>query len=126
MNIKKTKIIIFNKQGANIKKFKFFYRGREIETAKRYTYLGFIFTPSGKKQAGIENLINKARKAWFSIQKMLHKSKEKTIHTYLKLTNSLVKPVVLYACECWGNSLKKDYFSNKVEKFRMSMYKQIL
>ena len=99
LNIKKTKIIIFNKQGANIKKFKFYYRDKEIEIAKQYTYLGFTFTPSGKKQVGTDNLINKARKVWFSIQKMLHKSKEKTIDVYLKLIDSLVKPIILYACE---------------------------
>ena len=62
LNIKKTKIIIFNKQGANIKKFKFYYRDKEIEIAKQYTYLGFTFTPSRKKQVGIDNSINKARK----------------------------------------------------------------
>ena len=115
LNIKKTKIIIFNKQGANIKKFKFYYRDKEIEIVKQYTYLGFTFTPSGKKQVGIDNLISKARKVWFSIQKMLHKSKEKTIDVYLKLIDSLAKPVILYACECWGDSLKKDCFTNKTE-----------
>ena len=49
LNIKKTKIVILNKQGANIKKFKFYYRDKEIEIAKQYTYLEFTFTPSGKK-----------------------------------------------------------------------------
>ena len=68
---KNTKIIIFNKQGANIKKFKFYYRDKEIEITKQYTYLGFTFTPSGKKEVGIDNLINKARKVFF-LYKMLH------------------------------------------------------
>ena len=63
--MKKTKIIILNKQVANIKKFKFYYRDKEIEIAKQYTYLGFTFIPSGKKQVGIDILINKARKVWF-------------------------------------------------------------
>ena len=43
-----------------------------MEIAKEYTYLGFISTSSRKKQVGIDNLINKERKVWFSIQKMLH------------------------------------------------------
>ena len=43
-NIKKTKIIVFNKQWTNIKKFIFYYRDKEIEIAKQYTYLGFIVT----------------------------------------------------------------------------------
>ena len=63
LNIKKSKIIIFDKQEANIKKFKFYYRDKEIETAKQYTYLGFTFTPTGKKQVGFHNLASKVREA---------------------------------------------------------------
>ena len=85
LNVKKTKIMIFNKTGATIKKYKFYFMNEEIESVNRYTYLGFTFSTSGKMNAGIENLLNKAKKAWFSIQRSLHKSKEKTISTYAKL-----------------------------------------
>ena len=54
--------MIFNKQGATIRKFKFCFQGQEIEIVKQYTYLGFTFIPSGKKHQGIENLINTAKK----------------------------------------------------------------
>ena len=118
--MKKTKVIIFNKQGNTIKKFKFYYKGKEIESASKYTYLGFTFVPSGKKYLGIENLLKKGKKTWFSIQKMLSKSKEKTIGTYLKLVDSLVKPVILYACECWGDSMKNEIFANKIEQSQIS------
>ena len=57
---------------------------------------------------------------------MLSKSKEKTIGTYLKLVDSLVKPVILYAYECWSNSMKKEIFAKKIEQFHMTMCKQIL
>ena len=57
---------------------------------------------------------------------MLSKSKDKTIFTCLKLVDSLVKPVILYACECWGDSTKKEIFANKFEQFHMSMCKQIV
>ena len=57
---------------------------------------------------------------------MLSKSKEKTIGTYLKLVDSLVKQAVLYACECWGDSMKMEIFANKIEQFHMSMCQQIL
>ena len=55
-----------------MKNFKFYHRHKEIEIAKQYTYLDFTFTPSGKNQVGVDNLINKTRKVWFSTQKMLH------------------------------------------------------
>ena len=40
--------MIFNKQGATIRKFKFYFQAQEIEIVKQYTYLGFTFIPSGK------------------------------------------------------------------------------
>ena len=73
LNLSKTKII-FNKQGATTRKSKFYFQWQEIEIVKQYTYLGFTFIPSGKKHQRIENLINKAQKSWFILQRFLQKS----------------------------------------------------
>ena len=43
---------------------------------------------------------------------MLSKSKEKPIDTYLKLKDFLLKPVIICACEYWGDSMKKENFAN--------------
>ena len=111
-NLKKIKVIIFNKKGNTIKKFKFYYRGKVIQIASQYNYLGFTFVPSEKGFVGIEKLLKHGK--MLSIQKMLSKSNEKTIGTYFKLVDSLVKPVIPYACECWCQSMKKEIFANKV------------
>ena len=35
-----------------------------------------------------------------------------------KLIDSLVlKPIILYVYKCWGDTLKKNCFANKIEKF---------
>ena len=47
-NLSKTKVMVFNKQGATIRKFKFYFQRKEIEIVKQYTYLGFTYIPSGK------------------------------------------------------------------------------
>ena len=44
--------------------------------------------------------------------KNVKQSKEKTTGTNLKLVDSLVKPVILYVCECRGDSMKKEIFAN--------------
>ena len=126
VNTKKTKVMIFNKAGATIKKHKLKFQGNTLETASAYTYLGFVFVPSGKPHAGIENLVNKARKAWFTIQRSLLKSKEKTVNTYLKLFDTIVKPILLYGCETWGDISTKKLFESKVEKLHLSVCKQVL
>ena len=50
LNLSKRKIMIFDKQGATIRKFNFYYQGPEMEIVKQYTYLGLTFILSGKKE----------------------------------------------------------------------------
>ena len=132
INSQKTKVVIFNKQGALIKKHNFFIFEKGIENAKQYKYLGFLFTCSGSMKSGIDGLISQAKKAWFAIKYYLSKSKEKTTKVYLHLFDTLVKPILLYACEVWGDSLTgKAYnidsiFNNPVEKFHLKVCKEIL
>ena len=125
LSLSKTKIMIFNKQGATIRKFKFYFQGQEIEIVKQYTYLGFTFIPSGKKHQEIENLINKAKKSWFILQRFLYKSEGKTVDTYLNVIDTTIKPVELHACESWGDPKYQNNLS-KIEKFHLSLCKQIL
>ena len=116
--------MIFNKQEATIRKFKFYFQGQEMELVKQYTYVGFSFIPSGKKHQRIENLINKAKKSWFILRRFLHKSKEKTVDTYLNLIDTTIEPVLLYACESWGHPNNQNNLS-KIGKFYLSLCKQI-
>ena len=122
---KQNKIMIFSKQGATTRNFKFYIQGQEIEIVKQYTYLGFTFIPSGKKHQGIEYLINKEKRLWFILQRFLYKTEGKSVNTYLNLTDTTIKPVVLYACESWED-LKDQNNLSKIEKSHLSLCKQIL
>ena len=62
---------------------------------------------------------------WFIIQRFFYKFEGKTANTYLKLIDTTIKPVELYACESWGNAKDQNNLS-KIEKFYLSFYKQIL
>ena len=132
INTKKTKIILFNKQGSLIKKHKFTFKQKNIENVREYKYLGFIFSCSNSTNAGISNLINQGKKAWFSIQYYISRSKHRNIDTYLNLFDSLIKPILLYGCEAWADSVKTDgdisnlLQRNKLEKFHIKICKQIL
>ena len=108
VNTKKTKVIIFNKQGSQIKKHTFFYKANKIELVNEYKYLGFSFTTSGSSAPGIAVLIKQAKKAWFGIQHYLSNSKQRDINTYITLFDSQIKPILLYACEAWADSIKKE------------------
>ena len=132
VNFKKTKVILFNHQGSLIKKHSFFFKSNNIEVTKQYKYLGFIFSCSGSTIAGVTNLINQAQKAWFSIKYYLSSSKHKNINTYLTLFDTQIKPIILYACEAWADSIKGNIddvtllTKNKLETFQISIFKQLL
>ena len=132
VNFKKTKIIIFNQQGFLIKRYKFFFNLTAIESINEYKYLGFLFSNSASTEKGTSNLINQAQKAWFSIRYYLSSSRQKNICTYLTLFDTQIKPILLYACEAWAETIKGNFddvtllTKNKLEKFQIKTYKNLL
>ena len=53
--------------------------------------------------------------------------RQKIIDVHLKLIGYLVKPAnFLYTCECREDSLKKGYFTNRIEKIYVLVYKRIV
>ena len=63
INIRKTKIVLFNRQGSLIKEHKFQFKENIIETVREYKYLGFVLSCSGSTTTGITNLMNHAKKS---------------------------------------------------------------
>ena len=60
----KKKIMIFNKNGRHIRKY--FTLGVErIECTREYKYLGFLVTLSGEINAGLNDLKDRAQRAFF-------------------------------------------------------------
>ena len=132
INLKKTKIMIFNKQGSLRKKHTFFYKNKIIENTREYKYLGFTFSCSGSDKIGLNNLLNQAKKAWYVIQQFLSKSKDKHFQTYIHLFDTQIRPIMLYACETWTESLKYEdniinmLQKNNLEKFHINVLKRLL
>ena len=55
LNIKKTKVMIFNKGGRHIRREIRFGKDK-LETTRQYKYLGFMVTPSGEITTGLKDL----------------------------------------------------------------------
>ena len=131
INKKKTKVMIFNKSGRKLKKQKFFLGKYLLQNVTQYKYLGFIISASGTYSHGIKNLVDRAKRAWFSIYSILAKSKNKPINTYITLFEYVVKPVLLYGCEIWGETIKNDrdicdLGGEDWERFHLRVCKNIL
>ena len=72
-----------------------------LEVVDQYKYLGFILKPAGTISAGVENLLDKASRAWFSISNFIYCNKQLPYNRAIQLFNCLVTPIALYACEFW-------------------------
>ena len=135
INIKKTKIIIFNARVSVNKVFKI--NSNTVDIVTSYTYLGIVFTPSGKFTKAIDMLRIKATKAWNYLHRSFNIWNGTPVKVLLKLFSSLVQPIMLYGSEVWGAYLYRS-FENisaqsvlynpkfKFESIHISICKQIL
>ena len=68
MNIEKTKIIIFNKSGKLLKRYRFYINDIQLENVQEYKYLGILMRVPGTFANAIQYLSNKALKVIFMIR----------------------------------------------------------
>ena len=105
VNLKKTKIMVFNKLGRIVDQ-RIPFEGKVIEPCSRYNYLGTTFTPSGSFSLGGKTLYKKASRALFSFLSEINLRAGAQPSTIQKLFRAPVRPILLYNCEVWGAFLK--------------------
>ena len=100
-----------NKRGLTLKKLhKFHLNGDNLEIVDQYQYLGVKLKPSGSFGLAVQELNDKASRAWFGISKIIFQNKRMEIFGIL---NSLVAPVASYGCPVWLHTIiPKKYFEN--------------
>jgi hypothetical protein len=110
VNTDKTKVMIFNKTKVNDV---FKYKGDDLQIVHEYTYLGVKIHKSGSFKAAIKALALKAQRAFFALLSKI-KGLRLTPRIHIKLFDSLVKPIALYACEVWGGFDLKAKLENNI------------
>ena len=99
INIKKTKIMVFNCR----KNEHIFKIGKYLlHEVDRMCYLGFVLTPSGKFRATIKYVYDKACRAFCSIRAQLKMFPNLYVSAQLRLFDYVIKPILLYGSEVWG------------------------
>ena len=106
VNTEKTKVVVFNKSG-KITQTNLKINNRKVEDVKQYKYLGIFFSNNGKFNYAKEDLLQRGLKAMFKLTSMF-KSAKPSILTSLHLFDHVVKLMLLYGSEIWGDS----YFAN--------------
>ena len=74
INVKKTKICIFEKRKST-HSIEFFVNGNKIEMVDKFTYLGINFTHTGNLSGAVKCLTDQALKAYYILLKVLNRVK---------------------------------------------------
>ena len=133
INAKKSKVMVCNKKLSV--KDKFVVVNETLEIVKKYNYLGVIISHTSSFNQAIETLTKKAMKCSFSIGKLLSAQYFTPIDVQLHCFDIMVKPVLLYCSEIWGQDLlhstkewKIDILDNNndIEKMHVKFCKFLL
>ena len=123
LNIKKTKIMIFNKTGRHLSR-NFYFGNERLDTTRQYKYLGFLVTPSGEINSGLKDLKDRALRAFSKLKNKMGITFRNQPSITIKIFRSIVEPILLYASDWWG--VMKMPTSNPIETLFMSFCKQLL
>ena len=102
VNIKKTKVMIMNKRGRKLDNiFNFTLGSQYLDITDQYQYLGIKIKPSGSFTLAVQELNDKASRAWFGIANIVFKNKRMQLDRIFNLFDSLVTPVATYGSPVW-------------------------
>ncbi|UYV74894.1 hypothetical protein LAZ67_12001706 [Cordylochernes scorpioides] len=112
LNESKSKIMVFRNGGKPSNKDRWFWNDKPTTITSRYTYLGFPLTPTITTTHPENYLKGKALTAINATHPILIKSKAKSINLSIKLFDTLVRAVLMYAAPLWATEHKDLLDSN--------------
>ena len=113
INIKKTKIMIFNHQGRLLSPISdIILNGIPVEITRTYCYLGIVFIPSGKFKVATNELRKKALRSFFKLKSAISRE-HLSVAALFKLFDALVLPILSYGCQ---TLLPESHFVKQITK----------
>ncbi|KAJ3656884.1 hypothetical protein Zmor_015929 [Zophobas morio] len=115
-------MVVFGKKVRKEKK-KWAWRGKKIEQAKEFQYLGYTLKSNNSHRAHIQEMARKANKAIGIVWGI---GKRKFGHDYkrrMMMFDSLIKSVFMYGAEIWGwREYKEERVQEKYSKLGLEKY----
>ena len=128
VNLKKTKSMVFQKRPRCLGNTLHFKIGtHKIENCLEYNYLGLKISPTGSFNPAVDELREKARRAFYAIKRQIYI--QIPILIWLKLLQAIIEPILLYGSEVWGpqtNQLFDQWEKHSIEIANTEFCKSIL
>ncbi len=128
VNLQRTRVMMFQKRSRSQRPtHTFTLAHRTIETTKTYTYLGLKITPTGNFTLAVNELKEKAQRAFYAIKRSI--KIDIPIQIWLKMFKAVIEPIALYGSEVWGPSIKFDFLNwekHPIETLHLDFCKRIL
>jgi hypothetical protein len=99
INVSKTKVVVFEKHHSAAPEFT--YRGTTIERVQSFRYLGLDLHGTRGIAVTIAKLTTAGKKALFALCRICNDLSITDPKVMCQLFDSLVSPVLSYACEVW-------------------------
>jgi len=97
--VSKTKVVVFEKHCSVVPEFT--YRGTTIEQVQSFRYLGLELHSTRSMAIAIDKLTTAAKKALFALHRRCNDLSITDPKVMCQLFDSLVHPILNYACEVW-------------------------
>jgi hypothetical protein len=88
-------------------KYKFYLDTVALEHTKKYTYLSRNISTTGNFHKAVNNLRDKARRAFYAVKRNI--KFDIPIRIWIKILQSFIEPISLYGCEVWGLLTNKEF-----------------
>ncbi len=118
MNVKKTKIMVFN--SANPCQ-EFVFEGDVIEHVQTFKYLGILLETTLNLDNAVEHLATANRCSLFALNHHCVELHIMDVKLYCDLFNTLVRSTASYACEVWVDSKKIEAIEVVYRRFFKSL-----
>ena len=100
------------------------FQDKVIYTTNSYKYLGFLLTPSGEINRGLNDLKDRALRAYFSLKTKMGSLFQHFPNMLLSLFDTLIRPILLYNSDFCG-CLKMPN-NNPIANTQMKIFKEII
>jgi hypothetical protein len=124
VNTEKTNVVIF-RATKKLEQYHFHLGQHNLKIVDQVKYLGITWLYTGNFDHAVKELKIKAMRALFKLISSLKSQHISCGKVYTKLFDSMVKPILLYGCQVWGQKLTRCMLKEDFGQFEKLPFEDV-